>query len=321
MPRIGSAGILVADTFCGPLPALPRPGELVALDDMPQSAGGCAANVAICLARQGLAVDISGCVGRDTSADALVAELTRAGVDCTHVVRSPALPTSKTVILLVDGADRRYLHAFGANAGFRVADIDPHWALGLDVFYVGGVFALPAFALDELAELLAACRARGVTTVVDVVVPSGRDVRGALDRLLPHVDFFLPNRDEAAALTGLDAPQDQIARLCERGAGTVIVTCGAEGAFASDGRVLLRSAAHRFDAVDPSGSGDAFTAGIIAGAVRGLDLASTLALGAALGASAARAVGTTTSVFDARAAADFIAVNPLEIREVEWKSR
>ena len=37
-----------------------------------------------------------------------VAELTRAGVDCAHVVCSPALPTSKTVILLVDGADRRY---------------------------------------------------------------------------------------------------------------------------------------------------------------------------------------------------------------------
>ena len=30
MADIGCAGILVADTFCGPLPALPREGELLA---------------------------------------------------------------------------------------------------------------------------------------------------------------------------------------------------------------------------------------------------------------------------------------------------
>lgn len=321
MPRVGCAGILVADTFCGPLATLPKPGELLAIDDLPQSAGGCAANVAISLARQSIHAEVSGAVGNDASAEILLTELARAGVGCDHIVRLQNLPTSKTVILLVEGDDRRYIHAFGANSGYRIADIDRDWVLGLDVFYVGGVFALPAFDLTELAELLAACRAAGVRTVIDVVVPGGRSVVGALDAVLPHVDFFLPNEDEAAALTGETSPVTQAARLREAGAGTVIVTCGSAGALAFDGERQWRSPAHRFEAVDPSGSGDAFTAGVIAGIVGGRDLAGSLRYGAALGASAARTVGTTRSVFNQMEAEAFIAAQPLEIREAPWKSR
>ena len=47
MSEIGCAGILVADTVCGPLDELPREGSLVTLESMPAKAGGCAANVAI----------------------------------------------------------------------------------------------------------------------------------------------------------------------------------------------------------------------------------------------------------------------------------
>ena len=67
MAKIGCAGILVKDTFCGPLPALPRPGELVSVDAMRTKVGGCAANVAIDLRKQDLTVDLVGCLGRDAA--------------------------------------------------------------------------------------------------------------------------------------------------------------------------------------------------------------------------------------------------------------
>ena len=65
MTEVGCAGILVEDTFCGPMPLCPPEGQLVAVDAMPTKAGGCAANVAIDLAKQGVEVEIIGCVGRD----------------------------------------------------------------------------------------------------------------------------------------------------------------------------------------------------------------------------------------------------------------
>src|SRR5689334_17576864 len=109
MPDVGCAGLLVEDTFCGPLPALPQPGALALLEDMPVRAGGCAANVAIDLAKQGIGVDVAGCVGQDSAAEMLSKTFEAQGVGASGVVRMAQHPTSKTVILLIEGEDRRYL--------------------------------------------------------------------------------------------------------------------------------------------------------------------------------------------------------------------
>jgi sugar/nucleoside kinase (ribokinase family) len=316
---VGCVGILVADTICGPLEALPGPGELLAIDDMPMSAGGCAANVAIDLARQGLAVDVVGCLGADAAAEIVVAELQRANVGCARIVRSYEASTSKTVILLVAGEDRRYIHNFGANAAFRVSDIDRAWVKSLAVLYVGGLYAMPGIDARELASLLAECRSAGVTTVVDVVVPRQARSMTSLDYLLPHIDYFLPNIDEAHAFTGLRDPFDQIAALQSKGAHTVIVTGGAAGSSAGDGTGRWQAGAYRLDTVDPSGSGDAFAAGVITGIVRGWPVPDMLRFGAALGASAARAIGTTAGVFRSDEAAAFVAAHPFEVKELAWK--
>ena len=101
MAEVGCAGILVADMLCGPIVALPRPGQLLTVDDIPIKAGGCAANVAIDLARQKVSAAVVGCVGRDVAAQAPLAALREHGVDCDSVIESDRLATSKTVILLV----------------------------------------------------------------------------------------------------------------------------------------------------------------------------------------------------------------------------
>ena len=84
---VGCAGILVADSLCGPIAALPGPGELLTLDDIPARAGGCAANVAIDLARQDFDVSIVGCVGGDAAAEVPLAALREHGVDCGGIAR------------------------------------------------------------------------------------------------------------------------------------------------------------------------------------------------------------------------------------------
>jgi sugar/nucleoside kinase (ribokinase family) len=65
--------------------------------------------------------------------------------------------------------------------------------------------------------------------------------------------------------------------------------------------------------LDPSGSGDAFAAGIITGALAGWDMPATLRYASALGASATRAIGTTDGVFTADEAEAFVAARTLEV--------
>lgn len=314
MANVGCAGVLVADTFCGPMKNLPREGQLLAVEDMPSQAGGCAANVAIDLAKQGVSVDVAGCLGRDASAGIITAELEEHGVGCGRLVHVDGFPTSKTVILLVDGQDRRYIHTFGANAAFTVAHVRREWVAGLKVFYLGGLFLMPAFRADEFLELLKFCRTKGVLTVVDVVIPQQADCRRELTPLLPYIDYFLPNNDEARVLTGCERPEDQARALLAGGAGTVIITCGRDGAIAARQKECWRTGAFRIEAVDPSGSGDAFSSGIVTGILGGWDLPRMLTYASALGASAVRAVGTTPGVFTAAEAEAFVAANRLDIR-------
>ena len=315
MVQVGCAEILVADMLCGPVSELPHPGQLLAVDDIPSKAGGCAANVAIDLSRQRVSAAVAGCVGRDAAAETPLAALRAHGVDCAGIVESNRLPTSKTVILLVAGQDRRFIHAFGANAEFTVGHIRREWLSGLGVFYLGGLFVLPGIKTDDLVDLLGFCRSSGIITVVTVAVPQPFDRHRDLAKLLPMIDYFLPNDDEALIFTGMRDPVDQAAALLEAGARTPIVTCGARGAVAARDRKRWRCGAYDMPVVDPSGCGDAFAAGVITGIIRGWDMPRMLVYASALGASAVRAVGTTDSVFRADEAEAFVAAHKLPMEE------
>ena len=78
-------------------------------------------------------------------------------------------------------------------------------------------------------------------------------------------------------------------------------------------RQRRRAGAYRVQSIDPTGSGDAFDAGIIAGILRGWDMADTLRFAAAMGASATTAVGTTDGVFTPEQAQAFIDEHALDV--------
>ncbi|MFV1963967.1 MAG: carbohydrate kinase family protein [Pirellulaceae bacterium] len=313
MAEVGCAGILVADTFCGPMRALPGEGQLVATGPFRRCVGGCAANVAIGLAKQGVGVEVIGCIGRDPAAKTVVAGLTEQGVGCDRIVQVGDQSTSETVILIVEGEDRRYVHVFGANAAFTAAHVEPDWAAALKVFYLGGLFAMSGIDPEALAGLLEHCRRHGVMTVVDVVLPSEFCDRDALRRVLRHVDYFLPNDDEARVITGEEDILEQVRGLQAFGAQAVIITRGPAGLLAARGDDVWHAPAYGVQALDPSGSGDAFSSGVVTGLVHGWDMARTLSYASALGASVTQAIGATQGVFESDAACRFIQSNPLPV--------
>ncbi len=312
--KVGCAGILVADTFCGPLPEMPPEGSLVAVDDLPDKAGGCAGNVSIDLARQGVPVELLGCLGNDAGAEVLRRCLELEGVSCDALITTDEATTSKTVILLIEGQDRRFIHTFGANATFRVEHISRSWLDGLSIFYLGGLFALPGIDARALAEVLAYCREKRIVTVLDVVVSGDFDRADDLRAVLPMTDYFLPNDDEARIITGAADPDSQVAALADWGAETVIVTLGRDGCIAGrDGRTW-RAGVYEMDVVDPTGCGDAFASGVIAAIASGAEMSEMIQYASAIGASATRAVGTTDGVWGREETEAFVKEHPLDVR-------
>jgi sugar/nucleoside kinase (ribokinase family) len=315
-PDVLCAGIVVADHICAPIPHLPAAGELVMADRLLLTLGGCAANVAVDLAKMGLRSAVAGRVGGDVFGRVVADMLREAGVDATALRVSPQADTSQTLIVNVAGQDRRFIHTFGANAEFGAADIPLDLATRCRALYVGGYLLMPRVVPDELAPLFAAARKAGAKTVLDVVTPGPADYRPRLDRLLPHVDVFLPNNHEAQLITGEADPVKQAEIFHRMGAGTAVVTMGGEGAVLVSDGVRLRAGVFSVPVVDASGGGDAFDAGYLYGLLHGLEAADCLRVASALGASCVRAVGTTPGVFTRPECEAFLGEHALRIEEI-----
>lgn len=292
MPHVVCAGLLVADFFVPPLSHLPAAGELVSTDDFLFSTGGGASNTGFALRRQGIDVSVIGCVGDDMLGDAVLRNLRTEGIDTTAIRSVPGFGTSKTVILPVEGEDRRYIHTFGANRDLRASDLSAVAFAGADALHVGGFLLLPGLDGPSLAERLVAARRRGLYVVLDVTVPGdGAFSVDDVAPVLPLLDWFVANGDEARALTGETDPERQAAAFAEAGARRVAVTLGDRGAaVVADGEPFSVPAL-RVDVVEPSGAGDAFAAGLISGLLDGLDAQASVERGCVLGASAVTALG------------------------------
>jgi sugar/nucleoside kinase (ribokinase family) len=306
------SGIAVVDLIASGLERPARPGEL-AFCSIRTSLGGHACNVSADLVRLGFPKSRLRAVfpaGRDLFGDFLVRGLREQGVRVEPVLTDKA-STSLDLILVARGEDRRYHADAGANIEMTAA---PVLAL-LErtrplLYYAGGVGLLGRFDSD-LPRVLRRAKSRGIGTFVDVVSPYRKDWSFLLTAL-PATDVFHCNADEAAALTGERDPAAAARAIRRLGAANVFVTLGGAGTVAAVSGALIRVPAFSIRVVDPTGAGDAFSAGLIKridGLVRrGRGTASlapedwteALLYASACGAVCTTGIGTTTAVDGAK---------------------
>jgi len=258
------------------------------------TAGGSAANTAVWLARAGAAVTLAATVGDDPAGEARLAELSAAGVRLA-VRRCPGASTG-TVVVLTGPHERSMLCDRGANLLLAPSDVDD----GLAVSTAAHVHLSGYTLFDERSRTagryaLAEARRRGLTTSVDAAsaAPLHR-AEGFLD-WVRGADLLFANLDEARVLTGRSAaPADQAAALAgalAEVAGAAVVKRGADGAVWARGTDVISVPAEPAVAVDPTGAGDAFAAGLLAAWLAGEAPLEALRAGARLGALAVGTVG------------------------------
>jgi sugar/nucleoside kinase (ribokinase family) len=303
----------VADFICAPVTHVPDAGGLVITDAISAVIGGCASNVAMDLGRIGRRAAVVGMVGSDMPGRFVRDELAAGGVDTTYLIETPSAQTSATLVVNVRGEDRRFIHTFGANSDFDGRQITPELVRQARALYLGGFFLMPRLTADRVIEMFRCARAAAVPTVLDVVVPDPRNCLEQLHKVLPWTDVFLPNVDEARQITSLGDPLEQARLFRDAGAGTVVVTCGGDGAVLASESVTLRSGRFAVEFVDGTGSGDAFAAGYIAGLLEGCAPQKCLEMGSALGASCVRRAGATTGVFTRSELDEFLSTHRLPI--------
>jgi sugar/nucleoside kinase (ribokinase family) len=302
------SGIALIDIIGSGLERMARPGEL-AFCSVRTSLGGHACNVSGDLVRLGFPrsrLRVVFPAGRDLAGDLLVRGLKRQGLRVEPVFADEA-PTSIDLILVAKGEDRRYHADPGANVEMSAAPViallEKHRPL---IYYAGGVGLLGRLD-SHLAEVLRRAKELGALTFVDVVSPY-RKTWGFLRKALPWTDFFHCNADEAASLVGETEAAKAAGMIRRLGAKAVFLTLGGEGALASVPGALIRVPAFSVRVKDPTGAGDAFSAGLILktyGSIgRGIspgrfstdDWLDILLYASACGAVCTTGIGTTAAV-------------------------
>jgi sugar/nucleoside kinase (ribokinase family) len=285
-------GILVADVVARPVSELPERGTLRFLDDIGLRGGGCALNTASTLRRFELDVALAGKVGDDPFGDFLLGVLDERGIDRASVVRDAAVPTAATVVLVAPDGEQTFLHRLGASGALRAEQFARDDLLAARALHIAGALVMPALDGEPTTALLREARSRGVLTSLDTAFDaSGRWRR--IDDVLPHVDLFTANAAEARAITGEREPERMAAWLRRAGVREVAVKLGAEGCFAAGDGFEGHLHAPGVVAVDGTGAGDAFAAGLLYGRLAGWPFEHAARFANAAGALATTTVGAS----------------------------
>lgn len=310
------AGLVVADFVGAPVAAMPPSGGIVTTPRIELTIGGSAANVAVDVAKLGLRGGIAALIGDDPLGQFVRDSLQRERVNCDHLAVTASAQTASTLIVNVQGEDRRFIHAVGANAEFTGETLTREVLREFRILCVGGFGLNPQLSGAHVRRVFRIARELGVTTVLDVVISDPAPAWEMLQEVLPETDLFLPNQDEGRLILGLDDPQEQARRFSSAGAKTVIVTRGSRGSILFDGHQMWEATAFPVDQVDGTGGGDAFVAGYVYGLLKSASPTACLAYGAAMGASCVRAAGATTSVFRREELEEYVRSHRLECRLV-----
>jgi sugar/nucleoside kinase (ribokinase family) len=202
-------------------------------------------------------------------------------IDMSGVQIVPTMPTGVCAALVDASGSRAFVSCAGAAGSVDAAYLDRRAECLLRAPYllICGYFFMPHLRGATLHAFLRRARQRGATTMLDTGWDSDNwpaASRREVLALLSEVDVFLPNLDEAEALTGADTPLGCARALVASGAGAVAVKLGAEGSLWFDGKEPVVRPARLVAAWDTTGAGDAFNAALIYGMQRGWEIHQSL---------------------------------------------
>ncbi len=296
MPDIACLGVLVADLLARPVDGLPPKGRLGLVDRMELHVGGNAANTGIDLARLGVSVATLGKVGADGLGDFMVRTLKDAGVDIRGIARDPTVGTSGSMVLISADGERTFIHYLGGNAEYRLEDVNWDALIDAKILHVTGALIMPALDGPPMATLMRQARGRGILTGLDTCWDATGRWAETLGPCLQYADYFLPSISEAQAVSGRKEPKDVALALRDAGVKTVGLKLGEDGCYILSDEGVLRVPAFRCEAVDGTGTGDAWNAGFLTGVLHGWDLERTARFANAMGAQCVQAIGATAGV-------------------------
>ena len=245
--------------------------------------GGSAGNTAAGLAALGIRTGFIGQVASDELGDIYKHDIEAQGIDFLVAPRGDVGATARCLILVTPDAQRTMNTFLGAAQKLSREAFDIEAVADAAIVYLEGYLwdpEVPRAAMEAAIEIARGAGRKVAFTLSDSFCISRH--RADFLRLIDEgkIDILFANEAEIGEMGGTSDFEAAVATFAAK-VPTLVVTRSEKGAIAIRGGERVDVPAEPIERlVDTTGAGDLFASGFLAGVARGLDLETSLRLGA-----------------------------------------
>ena len=300
---LGDANI---DTIM-PVPEFPVPGRDGLAESLSVEIGGAVVNTAIMLHKLGQPSRLLSSTGRDIWADHLTRSLDNTLIDTRFIKSKSEAATGLTFIIATPDGERTMFSYRGANTLLEKSDLKEDAFRDARILHISGYALMRSPQKEAVWHAVSLASRHGLNISMDTglepIIQNPLELRA----LLPSIHLFISGRQEVMRLLNCDSPDQAADRLLEMGIRQTAIMMGRDGSLLADQDQRAAFPAFPVRAVDSTGAGDSFAAGLLFSRLRNLNLSASATLASALGALAVTAHGAGFSLPDRRKVATFLA--------------
>lgn len=268
MPALDVVGLgeVVIDLIAS-IPRFPEPDEKIFATKYEKHPGGVTANFCVAISRLGMKAGFIGGVGEDADGTYLRDTFRRERVDASRLVTRKGAPTPLNFVTITpDGQKTIFQSPYMLTVFPRPEELD------LDYISEARVLHITALRVDTAERALKYAKKEGLITSFDLEKHVAVYGFEKLAPLIKLTDILLPNKMGALTFSGTQNLREAAEKLLALGPKTVVITLGEKGCLIKTEKETLEVPAFMVKAVDATGAGDAFNAGLITGILNQWDL-------------------------------------------------
>jgi len=286
-----------------------EPGSHVDVPAFQKCFGGAPMNTLVGVARLGQKSGAITAVGEDPFGKFLIRELQRNGVDTSQVKTKKGTRTTISFVANEPETGERFFIFYRkpwvagtADSSLSIGDIDLDYISNAKILHVSGFSLSQNPSRKTIFSAVKHARSSGVkvsfdpTLRLDVWNSIGA-IRRIYGKILKMSDIATFSREEANFIFGTSDPEKAAKKAFRYGIEIVGMKMGADGAFLQKRRgEKLMLPAFKVHAVDTTGAGDGWNAGLLVGLIKGWDLHTCLSVANAVGALVVTKHGAITAL-------------------------
>jgi len=266
---------------------LPHPGETVLGGDFKMGPGGKGANQAVIAKRLGGNVRFVCKVGNDIFGNNSIEQYKKEGLLSEDILRSDK-PSGVALIPVDKKGENSIIVASGANGDFSTKDVEGirHLLESCDILLLQ--LEIPIPSVLKAAEIGSKAGA--------MVILNPAPAASLPEEIFQYISLFIPNETELSSFSGMNVKDSESAKkaaavMRRKGVKDIIVTMGSSGSLICSGEKTTLISARKVKAIDTTGAGDTFCAGLCVGLSEGKTLTEAAVFATAASSIAVQRLG------------------------------